>query len=296
MPELPEVEQTRRSLEPHLLGRTIAAAELLRRDMLILPNDPAGGNARHRRTGRAARAAPEHLLESATISQMRRRGKQLAIVAADGRVLVVQLGMSGQFFVLPRGEAPTATHIHARWAIAGRSRNPAPHRILVFRDPRRFGGLRFFPTTAALDAHWESLGPDALSISASDLAGALSRASRPTKAALLDQGLIAGVGNIYADEALFRSGIHPLARASRLRAPRIDALAEAIRAVLAQAVALGGSTLRDYRDGSMSPGTAQTALEVYSRSGQPCTRCRRALRSMTVAQRTTTFCPTCQVR
>lgn len=300
MPELPEVESIRRTLEPHLVGRRVVLATLLRRDVLIVRGDPAGGFSRSR-GGRRARprpTTPADLLEGATVSRLVRRGKQMAIVAECGRALVVQLGMSGQLFV-ESGTEPAGPHVHARWVVA-----PPPvtegwineQRVLLFRDPRRFGALRAFSCPADLETHWGGLGPDALGIAGDALAAALKGSRAPIKAALLDQSVLAGVGNIYVDEALFEAGVHPLLAAGRLGAEQRDRLAAAVRGVLARAVAAGGSTVRDYADGEGRRGTAQEGHRVYGRGGEPCVACGGKLAQITAAQRTTVFCPRCQRR
>lgn len=290
MPELPEVESIRRSLEPRLLGRAVRSATLHRRDVLVLPGDPFGGFARQRgaaRHTRPRRARGVDLLADADITALHRHGKQLALMASTGHVLVVQLGMSGQLFHRAAGErVPDTTHIHATWRFDdGR---------LIFRDPRRFGGLRALPTTHDLQQLWSTLGPDALTINPDALSASLADAARPLKAALLDQSLIAGVGNIYADEALHLARLSPTRSAAQLSASDTTRLATAIRQVIAHAIEAGGSTLRDYVDANGDPGTYQLSHAVYGRGGQPCTRCGKTLRSTILAQRTTVWCPHCQ--
>jgi formamidopyrimidine-DNA glycosylase len=283
MPELPEVESLRRSLEPHLLGRTVASAALRRRDIC-----------ESYRAGRRTRTTPADLLEGVTIERLLRHGKQLAIIADSGAVLCVHLGMSGQLLFSPspprggpeRGR-PTS-HIHALWTL-----QPTGH--LYFRDPRRFGGLWTFDSLKALQDHrWSSLGPDALTITQKQLQSALEGSRRAIKAALLDQEALAGVGNIYADEALFLARIRPGRRVANLKASEVAALAEAIRTVLTRSIASGGSTLRDYRDANGQPGSTQQTLAVYGRAGQNCTRCLTMLKHAQIAQRTTVWCPACQ--
>lgn len=303
MPELPEVESIRRALEPRLVGRAVLSATLRRRDILVAPGDPFGGYSRQRSTP-ARRPPPasrpisrRELLAGATITRLLRRGKQLAIIARHGdgsarceapeRALVVQLGMSGQLLLsAPTRRSSRDDHVHASWRLDDAR--------LDFRDPRRFGTLRIFASLADLDEHWASLGPDALELTPAQLAAAVGNSSRPLKALLLDQSAIAGIGNIYADEALFRARIHPLTPAGSLHRERIDALAEAIAAVLAEAVDAGGSTLRDYADPDGAPGRFQVSHAVYGRSGAPCLGCSRPLQSARVSQRTTVWCPRCQ--
>ncbi|MCU0272118.1 MAG: hypothetical protein MUE34_02690, partial [Acidimicrobiales bacterium] len=158
----------------------------------------------------------------------------------------------------------------------------------------RFGGLRAFPSRTAIDDHWARLGPDALDITADQLAVALAGSRRAIKAALLDQGVVAGVGNIYADEALWRAGVHPAARrVTRAQAAR---LLTAVREVLEEGVEHGGTTLRDYVGVDGERGGHQHHLDCYGRAGSPCSRCATALVSRVYDARTTTWCPACQRR
>jgi len=280
MPELPEVERTRLSLLP-LIGRTIVRATLLRADICDSFNN----------SGIPRRPTASDLLARATISSLTRRGKQLAIHASDGRTLCIQLGMSGRLLLTSDIRHPTSdipTHTHAHWLFHNNSR-------LLFIDPRRFGGLSTYPTEHALLTHrWSALGPDALTISANDLARACENSRRPVKSLLLDQSALAGVGNIYADESLFRAHIHPTTHADALSKPQLTILASAIRFILARAIKAGGSTLRDYSDSQGTKGSAQTLHAVYARADQPCLNCAQPLNSTRLAQRATVFCPNCQ--
>lgn len=284
VPELPEVETLRRSLEPFLLGRRIVSARIHRRDVLILPGDPPGGFSRSRSRKKPAKATPAHLLAGARIARLDRRGKQLALVTQDCQALIVHLGMTGQVLV---DAEPRPTHAHISWVLDN-------GRTLLFRDPRRFGSLCFVPDFSP--AAWLDLGPDALDIAGSDLHRRAARARRAIKAVLLDQSVLAGVGNIYADEALFLSGTRPGRQAATLNKSEWNALAAAIRRVLADAIEARGSTLRDYRDAKGIAGAAQLRHRVYGRAGEPCITCGKLLCCATIAQRTTVFCPTCQTR
>ncbi|QQS07917.1 MAG: bifunctional DNA-formamidopyrimidine glycosylase/DNA-(apurinic or apyrimidinic site) lyase [Phycisphaerales bacterium] len=277
MPELPEVESIRRSLEPTLRGSRVTSVDLRRADI---------AHDEHDRT-----PSPEALLQGATIDRLERKGKQLAIVSSDGRVLVVHLGMSGNLRLLEQygGEVDLPPHTHAVWSLKSSS-GPA---TLFFRDPRRFGGLTTLSSLAAVSARWQELGPDALTVAAASLAERL-KGTRAIKAALLDQSVIAGVGNIYADEALFLAGIHPKRRVSTLRPFEIARLADSIQNVLEASIQAGGTTLRDYANAAGRPGGFQKAHNVYARAGRPCVACGASLRAILLAQRTTTYCPTCQ--
>lgn len=295
MPELPEVESIRLSLVPKLVGRTVTEVVLHRRDVLVAPGDPFGGFARQRGSKKVkpARVRKAELLEGAVVTGIERRGKQLAVVGESAELgravaLGIQLGMSGQLFHRAAGQrVPQASHVHAEWRLNDGAR-------LVFRDPRRFGGLRVFSSAEDLAAHWVALGPDALTIDAAALAKGLAGTERAIKAVLLDQGVIAGIGNIYADEALFVSGIPPSRVAASLTPAQTEALAAAMRTVLAAAISAGGSTLRDYVDADGNPGSYKASHQVYGRGGKACARCGRALSEGTLAQRTTVWCAHCQ--
>lgn len=286
MPELPEVERLRCTLLPHLLGHRFERVRVRRAGVIDGPRTPrallVGG------TG-------------SSIARIARRGKQMALVAHDSRVLVIHLGMTGQVLCQPAanlGRAASAEgplpagavndpHVHVMWTTEIGTR-------VVFRDPRRFGGLWPLAGPAALDRRWAALGPDALTIAPEALAAGLAGSRRAIKAALLDQTVLAGVGNIYADEACFIAGVRPARKAQRLKGDEITRLAGAIRTVLSSAVAAGGSTLRDYRNADGEAGTFVSQHAVYGRGGKPCLRCGTTLRQATLAQRTTVWCPNCQ--
>lgn len=286
MPELPEVECVRRSLLP-LVGSRITGVLVRRADFV---------------TG----TPPIQALIGAEIAALDRRGKQIAVLTQGGPIVIVQLGMSGQVLVEsagPRGERNSQTlrtHVHVEWAVepARRGFTPPPPSFarVLFRDPRRFGGLTTLTSQRDLNERWAALGPDGLVITGDQLAESLAGSRRAIKAALLDQSVVAGVGNIYADEALFAAGISPRTLASRLCRDReaIHRLAAAIRTILHQAIEAGGSTLRDYLDADGRAGEFAQQHLAYGRGGQPCTRCGTILKTATVAQRTTVWCPRCQ--
>jgi formamidopyrimidine-DNA glycosylase len=285
MPELPEVEAQRRSLLAPMVGATITRVEILRADICDAADEQ----------GKLHEPTSRDLCDGATIDRIERRGKQMAIVARDGRVLNVHLGMTGMLISLAPGQTPEKEdHIHVRWHL---HRGGKTAGVVLFRDPRRFGGVWTFPHVAALLQHrWHELGPDALEATGEHLEARLGQSERAVKAALLDQRVIAGVGNIYADESLFRAGVSPLAKCRRLRSDQWSTIARTIREVMTQAIISGGSTLRDgtYTDSTGKAGDFQNEHKVYGRGSKPCVVCRTELRTRLVAQRTTVWCPCCQ--
>ena len=272
MPELPEVEVIRRDLAPAVVGRTIrkvrlTAARLTRR----------GG------TPRALEAA----LAGRTVRALRRRGKWLLFDLAGGESLAVRLGMTGQLRWAEdgRGFEPDA-HTHVRLEFV-------PPGVLYYRDVRKFGEMFLLPTAEVegrLRIGREPLDP---TFGPEDLFR-LSRADTRVKALLLDQTKLAGVGNIYADEALFRAGIRPTRRARTLTRAQAARLLRALRAVLRGGIRHRGSSIADYRDASGSPGRFGRFHRVYHRHGRPCLRCGAPIRQVRIAQRSTHFCPRCQ--
>jgi formamidopyrimidine-DNA glycosylase len=294
VPELPEVEALRRSLLPHLPGAKVVAIDIHRPDIITR-------NALTRARPAAARthtpATPADLLVGDTITHLDRRGKHLLIAAASGKGLVIHLGMTGDLHITtsPPPTLPTPPalppHTHLCWHL----RTPAGPATLAFRDPRRFGGVIIIPSLAALPtAAWAHLGPDALTIDPAHLHTTLRHSRRPLKAALLDQRVLAGVGNIYADEACYRARLNPATRCPRLTPAHWATLATHLRAILAEAINARGSTIRDYRTADGTPGAFAAHHAVYNRAGQPCRRCTTTLRSTRLAGRTTTWCPACQ--
>ena len=276
MPELPEVERVRQELSPRIIGRLVTRVVLHRRDIV-----------------RGPKSKPDLLL-GARLDSILRQGKQLAIVGSTGRVLCVHLGMTGQFFHLPPGATlPRKDHVHVIWSLTTVAGSPAGR--LLFRDPRRFGGLWTFASLDDLKSdRWTNLGPDALRISTRRLSSELNQSARAIKAALLDQRVCAGIGNIYADESLFRAGVNPALPCRSLTPSQWEALTKQIRSTLRDAIKGGGSTLRDYVGGDGSRGGYQAAHLVYGRGGRPCLRCGTKLDRGSLAQRTTVWCPLCQ--
>ena len=291
MPELPEVESVRRGLGA-VLGARVVGVRVRRRDVLVVPGDPMGGWSRQgAERPRPRRYTGSMLLDGHELVETARRGKRLALIGrgehAERRAIEIGLGMTGWVRILP-ARAHTPDHAHVIWKLGDGRR-------IAFVDARRFGGVWAWETEGDLRAHWEAtLGPDALTVTGPTLRVRLARASRPVKAALLDQRVVAGVGNIYADEACFRSGILPQAIASELSSDRVTRLAGSLRAILRDSIREGGSTLRDFRDAEGAPGGYQHGHLVYGRGGEPCSVCGRVLEQGTIAQRTSVWCESCQ--
>ena len=270
MPELPEVENVRRTLAEHLVGRRI------------------GGVAIHRPDVITGDRLPGSLLTGQRVIDVARHGKQLAIVGEDARAVCVHLGMTGRLTVTTSAQPPVA-HTHVVWALE----NDAQAR---FVDPRRFGGLWTFSSLDQLwGERWQRLGDDALVIQPRKLHRLLSRTRRTVKAALLDQSVVAGLGNIYVDELLFICRLHPTRVANTLPPEAMRRLIRNMRALLHRAIKAGGSTLRDYADANGAAGAYQLRHRVYGRGGQPCVRCESSLETLFVAGRTTAACKLCQL-
>jgi formamidopyrimidine-DNA glycosylase len=274
MPELPEVETTRRGLAPHVEGRRVKAVTLRRPD-LRWPIPPEIREA----------------LPGQRIDAVRRRAKYLLLDTAAGSALL-HLGMSGSLRVLP---ASTAVREHDHVDIVLNGGSGRSGRVLRFNDPRRFGCLLWQPA-GELHPLLRGLGPEPLSPDFDgDYLFERSRGRRaPVKAFLMDQRIVVGVGNIYAAEALFAAGISPLRAAGRVSRERYVLLAEAVRRILAHAIERGGTTLRDFLAPDGAPGYFEQELAAYGRGGLPCPRCGRPLRQADIGQRNTAWCPHCQ--
>lgn len=266
------------TLSKRLVGRAIKDVDLRRPEVV---------------RGRRRRS---NLLQGEQIKKLIRLGKQLALIPTapegiDPCCVCVHLGMSGSLCLISSCQAPdqlSDSHAHVIWHLSGGD-------LLIFRDPRRFGGVWTFPTTSALqELRWQRLGTDALTITPMALQQRLNSSSRSIKAVLLDQNMIAGLGNIYVDELLFASGISPLQPANSFSPELTQQLVRQMRRLLTKAIREGGSTLRDYRDGNGSPGQFQNQLCVYGKAGQSCGRCATWLSCIKVVGRTTVFCPKCQ--
>lgn len=272
MPELPEAETIVRGLRSPVQGRTIVQVEVVHDDVL---DDPPGT---------FARSLEGHRVEAVT-----RRGKNVVLVLDEGLRLVVNLGMSGRLLHRASGDdRPEPTHPAVVLAMDDES-------IVVYHDIRRFGRLHL--RDGAEYRNWSrTLGPEPLasSFTSRRLAQGLARSISPIRSWLLDQRRIAGVGNIYASEALHRARIHPRTPACRINDAGTRRLHRAIRKVLRDAVEWKGTTFRDFRTADGREGSYAQRLRVYGREGEPCPRCGRSIRRIVFSNRSAFLCPRCQ--
>jgi formamidopyrimidine-DNA glycosylase len=282
MPELPEVETVRRGLAPVMEGQVITRAQVNRPDLRW----PFPDRMAERLTG-------------ARVLQLRRRSKYILADLDRGESLLIHLGMSGRMLI--SGD-PLGQFVHD---------HPAPekhdHVVLdmengariTFNDPRRFGAMDLLPTATA-EAHklLAVIGPEPLGngFSEDHLVAALAGRNTPIKSALLDQRIVAGLGNIYVCEALFRGGIHPARKAGRITEKRVRALVPIIREVLQRAIEAGGSSLRDFRQADGELGYFQHSFDVYGREGEACKNpgCTQSIRRIVQSGRSSFYCPACQ--
>jgi formamidopyrimidine-DNA glycosylase len=289
MPELPEVETVARQLDPELAGRRIERLEVLDQ----------------RWSRPVAPAALSAAVDGRMIEGLGRRGKYLLLALEGGQTLVMHLRMTGNLVLvedeekldpsegrrLYEGERSTSErHLRARFSLDD-------ERELWFTDPRRFGEA-FLIDDAGLDERFAKLGAEPLSEAFTPevlLAEAAGRTA-PLKSFLLDQSRVAGVGNIYADEALYRARLHPLSPAGSLKPEHAEALHAAIVAALEAGLDAGGSSIDDYRDGRGEKGTMQNEFLVHTREGEPCPSCGGPIERIVVSGRSTYFCPRCQVK
>jgi len=282
MPELPEVETVRRGLSPVMEGQVIARAEVNRPDLRWpFPPDMAA-----RLTGQR-------------VTQLRRRSKYILADLSSGESLLVHLGMSGRMLISgdPLGQfvhdhpAPEK-HDHVVFHMGNGAR-------VTFNDPRRFGAMDLLDTASA-DSHklLSAIGPEPLGndFHEAHLIGALKGKNTPIKTALLDQRIVAGLGNIYVCETLYRTGIHPARKAGRISAARVGGLVPIIRDVLNAAITAGGSTLRDFKRADGELGYFQHSFDVYGREAQPCRTqgCDHQIARIVQSGRSSFYCPQCQ--
>jgi formamidopyrimidine-DNA glycosylase len=276
MPELPEVETTRRGIEPYVLKQTISGVKVRNRSLRWpVPKDLAS------------------ILKSKTVVAVKRRAKYLLLQIASGPAkpegfVIIHLGMSGSLRLVSTC-AQVAKHDHVDICFNN-------NQVLRFTDPRRFGCVLW--QAGAADSHklLAKLGPEPLSEQFDG--DCLFKLSRRRKAAvktfIMDAHIVVGVGNIYANEALFSSGIRPDREAGRISRKRYQVLAQEIKQVLASAIRQGGTTLKDFVGGDGKPGYFKQELAVYGRAGLACVRCQRALAETRIGQRSTVFCKDCQ--
>ena len=285
MPELPEVETVARTLRPHVQGCVIAGACLLRDSSLhplsLRPED----------------------LQGCTITNVGRRGKLLLLEldaaqavsprvrGATGLRLAVHLRMTGRLMTYPLG-TPPGTHTRCVFDLKDAQ---GQQRRLFFDDVRAFGLLLAgTPQTMQQWSFWRELGPEPLELTEAAFSARLDGKNAAIKAVLLDQKVVAGVGNIYADESLFAAGIDPRRKAASLTAAQRSKLLTCLKDVLLLSISQCGSSIRDYRDANGNVGAFQNSFAVYGRSGQACRACGRALEKIKVAGRATVYCPHCQ--
>jgi len=274
VPELPEVEVTRRSLAPHLEGQAVTEVVVRRHLRWPVPKN-----------------LPE-LLHGKVIRALGRRGKYL-LVEFDHGMLILHLGMSGSLRLLPAG-APSEKHDHFDLVLGSGM-------LVRLRDPRRFGAVLWHEGGAGAHPLLAALGPEPLPDESGQCAfdaRYLYRVTRNRRIAIkqliMNSRVVVGVGNIYAGEALFRAGIPPQLAAGRLSLPRCARLVEEIRATLTEAIEKGGSSLRDFVDGAGRPGYFQQHYWVYGRGGEPCRKCGAPVRQIRQGQRSSFYCPQCQ--
>ena len=270
MPELPEVEITRRGLAAHLVGLTVADVVIRNAKLRWpIPKNLAG------------------LLRGKTIRALRRRGKYL-LVEFDHGTLILHLGMSGSLRLLPAGTAPEK-HGHFDLILGNGT-------LMRLRDPRRFGAVLWHGGDVYAHPLLAALGPEPLEgdFDARYLYQATRGRSLAIKQFIMDNRVVVGVGNIYANEALFRAGIKPQLAAGKLSLPRCARLAAEIRATLNEAIRHGGSTLRDFVDTAGQPGYFQQHYWVYGRGGEPCRKCGAPIKQIRQGQRSSCYCKHCQ--
>ena len=270
MPELPEVETVRRGIEPHVVGRTIERVVV-----------------RDRRLRWPIIRGFEKKLAGRKIRAVDRRGKYLLLDLGGDRV-ILHLGMTGRLSLIKPGRE-VLKHDHLDLELSGQL-------VLRFNDPRRFGAALWWPASHATHMLLKNMGPEPLldGFSAEYLAKLARGRSAPVKNFLMDGRVVVGVGNIYAVEALFRAGIRPMRPAGRVTRAEYDKLVRAVRDVLNDAIAAGGTTFRDFLDSNGEPGYFVQKLFVYDRAGQPCRKCKTPIKRLVIGQRSSYYCPKCQ--
>lgn len=270
MPELPEVETTRRGIEPHVLNNIVS-------DVII----------RHKQLRWPVPAALKSGLQQQRIEQVSRRGKYLLLHCANGTA-IIHLGMSGSLRIVEAG-TPVRKHDHVDILFGN-------GKILRLHDPRRFGAMLWTRQDPQQHELLKALGPEPLDDNFSaDYLYQLSRKRKVAiKALIMNSHVVVGVGNIYANEALFLAGISPRRRADKISQPRYEKLVMAIKQVLAAAIKQGGTTLRDFVREDGNPGYFQQTLNVYGKTGEPCPHCGQPIKQLRQQQRSSFYCSHCQ--
>jgi formamidopyrimidine-DNA glycosylase len=281
MPELPEVETVVRGLRQSILGRTILAVRLGKTDFI---DDPAAleQHLPGRRIDAIERFGKFMLLRLSAVANADRAAQNGELAPAS---LLVHLGMTGQLAPSP-GSLPCATHTHVCLALDD-------GRELRYRDARRFGRMAYL-TEGPLAEELNAFGADPLEVDAKEFAARIRTRSARVKALLLDQSVLRGVGNIYADESLWRAKLHPARVGFRLSAKEAEKLRKALQGILKKAIVMRGSSISDFVDANGEPGEYQRRHRAYGREGERCYRCRAVIRRVIVAGRSSYFCPECQ--
>ena len=270
MPELPEVETTRRGIAPHIECQTVSAVHV-----------------RERRLRWPVPAGLEATLGGQNLHRVERRGKYL-VLQFDSGWLLLHLGMSGSLRIVDKGR-PIGKHDHIDFVFQN-------GKILRFCDPRRFGSVHWQTDLPELHRLLKKLGPEPLDegFSAAHLYAQSRNKVVAVKNFIMNSHIVVGVGNIYANEALYRAGVRPTRAAGRIALPRYERLVIEIKAVLSEAIAEGGTTLRDFVGGDGQAGYFRVSLQAYGRGGEPCLKCGQPLESIRLGQRATVFCAKCQ--
>jgi formamidopyrimidine-DNA glycosylase len=271
VPELPEVETVVRALHTRLAGRTLSRPQIWQPAVVESELDEF-----NRVTTRAR------------VEAVRRRGKWILFDLADGHTMLAHLRMTGKFRFVATSAA-REKHDHLEWQVS------APRECLRYHDVRRFGRFRIVKQTE-VEAHLAALGwgPEPFDVAPAEFARRIGKSKRPIKAALLDQSVVAGLGNIYADEILFAAGIHPRTPTASIGPKRAGRMHRVMIDVLKRAIAARGTSLVNYVTVDGTPGEYRQELQVFRRQGEPCPRCGRAIRRIRIAGRSTHYCSLCQ--
>ncbi|RLV59014.1 bifunctional DNA-formamidopyrimidine glycosylase/DNA-(apurinic or apyrimidinic site) lyase [Parashewanella curva] len=269
MPELPEVEVTRQGISPHIIKQDVANL-IIRNHSLRWPIPDVA-----------------HNIVGQTINSVHRRAKYLLLETNAG-ITIIHLGMSGSLRVLDEN-TPVEKHDHVDLVLGN-------HKVLRFNDPRRFGAWLWYELPIETHPLLNKLGPEPLSddFNVEQFSQALEGKKKAIKLCLMDNHIVVGVGNIYANEALFTAGIHPKIPANRVDVDKLPKLVETVKLILTNAIKQGGTTLKDFTNADGKPGYFAQKLHVYGRGGQACHECGTVLHEIKLGQRTTVFCDHCQ--